>query len=243
MKHVIPLLFATVGCSQPPQRSSAFDPEVSTDARLESVSPSLPPLEPALVEALEPPSEGSGRLSDESNGSDRRADDNERVVTDEDAFMAVTVRAGESLDRLSRWSAASVEQIAARNDLDITAPLVPGQVLQVPIADLEAFESSRSGALERRLERYLAANGGLAGIEGYTVRTGDTAWAIAKHVAGVPAWVLAAFNGGESLDHLAVGATLYLPIMTQVAETEEPMDELPSDGFGVVLEGEAMDSP
>ena len=100
---------------------------------------------------------------------------------------AVTVRAGESLDQLSRWSAASVEEIAAQNGLEITAPLVPGQVLRIPMADREAFEASRSGALESRLERYLAANGGLAGIEGYTVRTGDTAWAIAKHVAGVPA--------------------------------------------------------
>ena len=241
MKHAIPFLFATVGCSQPAHHS-AFDPQAVTDARIESAPP-LSPMPESVLSAVEPAFESPDRPVDESVPSDHRPGEEPEIAIGEDAFTAVTVRSGESLDRLSRWSAATVEAIAARNALEITATLVPGQVLQIPIADREAFEASRSGALESRLERYLAANGGLAGIEGYTVRTGDTAWAIAKHVAGVPAWVLAAFNAGESLDHLSVGATLYLPIMTHVAEAEEPMDDLPSDGFGVVLDEESMDSP
>ena len=243
MKHAIPFLFATVGCSQPPHPTSAFDPPAATDARLESVPPASRTSESILAAAVEPPGEGPAGTVDDSNASDDHSDDDSAVALGGDAFIAVIVRAGESLDRLSRWSAASVEEIAARNALEITAPLVPGQVIQIPIADREAFEASRNGALENRLERYLASNGGLAGIEGYTVRTGDTAWAIAKHIAGVPAWVLAAFNAGESLDHLSVGSTLYLPIMTPIAEAEEPMDELPSDGFGVDLDEDFTGSP
>ena len=243
MKHAIPFLFATIGCSQPPPHTSAFDPSASANARVEP-SPPLPSApEPDLAEAVASAVEETDHPVGAPNASDHRSDHDSSSVLGKDALTAVTVRAGESLDRLSQWSSASVEAIAARNALEIAAPLVPGQVLQIPIADREAFEASRSGALESRLERYLAANGGLAGIEGYTVRTGDTAWAIAKHVAGVPAWVLAAFNAGESLDHLSVGATLYLPIMTQIAEAEAPMDELPSDGFGVVLDEDATDSP
>ena len=91
------------------------------------------------------------------------------------------------------------------------------------------------------MERYLSANGGLAGIEGYTVRTGDTAWAIAKEIAGVPSWVLAAFNSDTSLDRLSVGATLYLPIMTHVADAEQPMDELSLDGVDVPVDAGIMD--
>lgn len=240
MKHAIPFLFAAVGCSQPPPHSSAFDPQAAADRRVASVPPLTPPPEVVLAEAVAPSIHEPEHPSDESKALDSPAVSDAPVALE---AAAVTVRAGESLDQLSRWSAASVEEIAAQNGLEITAPLVPGQVLRIPMADREAFEASRSGALESRLERYLAANGGLAGIEGYTVRTGDTAWAIAKHVAGVPAWVLAAFNAGSSLDHLSVGATLYLPIMTSVAAVEEPMDELPSDGFGVVLDEDATDSP
>ena len=243
MKHAIPFLLATVGCSQPLQHTSAFDPQAATDARLESVPPASRTSDSVLSAAVEPPGKGPEGPVDHPNASDHRADDHPAVALGEGAFVPVTVRSGESLDRLSRWSAASVEEIAARNALEITAPLVPGQVLQIPIADREAFEASRNGALESRLERYLASNGGLAGIEGYTVRTGDTAWAIAKHIAGVPAWVLAAFNAGESLDHLSVGSTLYLPIMTPIAEAEEPMDDLPSDGFGIDLDEDLMGSP
>lgn len=239
MKHAFTLLIATVGCSQPAQRS-AFDPkpvaQPSPDVPLSGGSGLAASVEhDTAVEteefhAVEMTSVQPPQKSETATPLEAMKD-----------VSAVTVRAGESLDRLSRWSDASVEEIAALNAIEITAPLVPGQILAIPIADRESFESSRNGALELRLERYLAANGGLAGIEGYTVRTGDTAWAIAKEIAGVPSWVLAAFNGDASLDHLSVGATIYLPIMTHVVDAELPMDEISVEMVEVNLEADLMD--
>ena len=245
MKHAITLTFAMVACSEPAQRS-AFDPEASAQRQSQSIpSPAFEEDQTAdaaeavaFVPEAEPEPEVAGMDEPEVISDD--AVDSEPVAEPMN-LKTVTVRSGESLDRLSKWSDSSVEEIATVNQLEISAPLVPGQVLQIPIADQEAFDSSRDGALERRLERYLASNGGLAGIEGYTVRTGDTAWGIAKHIAGVPSWVLAAFNADRGLDHLSVGDTLYLPIMTQVADNEEPMDELNSDVLAAAPEGLIMD--
>lgn len=245
MKHVITLTFAMVACSEPTQRS-AFDPE-ATARRQSQPIPSQSVEEIRADEIVD-----SVAFSTEPSPEPEFQEMEEQEVTSEDTVDAeqdskelnlstVTVRSGESLDRLSKWSDSSVEAIAIVNRLEISAPLVPGQVLQIQISDQEAFDSSRDGALELRLERYLASNGGLAGIEGYTVRTGDTAWGIAKHIAGVPSWVLAAFNADRGLDHLSVGDTLYLPIMTQVADNEEPMDDLNSDVLAVAPDGMIMD--
>ncbi len=239
MKHAFTLLIATVGCSQPAQRS-AFDPKPVAQQPPDSPLSGGSGLAASVEHDTAVETEGSNAVDMTSVQPLRKAETSTPSEAMEDV-IAVTVRAGESLDRLSRWSDASVEEIAALNAIEITAPLVPGQILAIPIADRESFESSRNGALELRLERYLAANGGLAGIEGYTVRTGDTAWAIAKDIAGVPSWVLAAFNGDASLDHLSVGATIYLPIMTHVADAELPMDEISVEMVEVNLEADLMD--
>ncbi len=239
MKHAFTLLIATVGCSQPAQRS-AFDPKPVAQQPPDSPLSGGSGLAASVEHDTAVETEGSNAVDMTSVQPLRKAETSTPSEAMEDV-IAVTVRAGESLDRLSRWSDASVEEIAALNAIEITAPLVPGQILAIPIADRESFESSRNGALELRLERYLAANGGLAGIEGYTVRTGDTAWAIAKDIAGVPSWVLAAFNGDASLDHLSVGATIYLPIMTHVADAELPMDEISVEMVEVSLEADLMD--
>ncbi len=240
MKHVLTLTIAMIGCSEPAQRS-AFDPQ--STAERASAQPEHTVIRSgdasASHELVEDPVEGSVGEAVE----DFSIPDEPVALGGGATYSTVTVRSGESLDRLSRWSGASVEELAALNELEITSPLIPGQVMEIPIADQEAFDASRNGELEKRLERYLASNGGLAGIEGYTVRTGDTAWAIAKQIASVPSWVLAAFNPDRSLDHLSVGDTLYLPIMTQVADNEEPMDDLSIEVLAEAPDESTTDQP
>ena len=76
-----------------------------------------------------------------------------------------------------------------------------------------ALETARSADVEQRLARFMDQKGGLAGIAAHQVRTGETGWDIARRQAGVPVWVLAAFNVDKDLGRLSVGETLYLPIM------------------------------
>jgi LysM repeat protein len=146
-------------------------------------------------------------------GEPERADRSETVV----------IRSGETLDAFARWTHTTVEEIASINHLDVREPLVPGRPLWLPITDPESFAATREGAFERRIDRFLSRRGGLAGIEGYTVVTGDTAWAIARDTAEVPTWILAAFNPDRALDELQVGDTLYLPVLTHVADAEEDL--------------------
>ncbi|MGB0639963.1 MAG: LysM peptidoglycan-binding domain-containing protein [Myxococcota bacterium] len=138
-----------------------------------------------------------------------------------DRAASLVIRTGETLDAFARWTQTTAEEIASLNGMGVREPLIPGQTLLVPMSDTESFAAAREGAFERRIDRFLSRRGGLAGIEGYTVVTGDTAWDIARDIADVPTWILAAFNPDRSLDHLQVGDTLYLPVMTHVADVQE----------------------
>lgn len=239
MKHAITIMFGMMGCSEPTQRS-AFDPR-SAEPAVSAAS-----VEEALIQSAPETEIQSGdavAVSEEAVFEEVAIAEEPQPTVEAETLSSFEVRAGESLDRLSRWSGSSVETLAALNGIEITAPLIPGQVLQIPVADSEAFTASRDGAFEKRLERYLSSNGGLSGIEGYTVRTGDNAWAIAKQIAGVPSWVLAAFNADKSLDHLSVGDTLYLPIMTHVVDNEMPMDDLSEEVFLSAMGEEVSGQP
>lgn len=144
---------------------------------------------------------------------------------------SVEVRAGESLDLLARLSGTTPEALAAKNGISVQATLKPGSLLSVPAR--EGFDAAREAAADARLERYLDNRGGLASVTTREVRTGDTAWAIARE-EGIPDWVLAAFNRASRLDRLSVGQTLHVPVVgdSLVGLMEGGSDEGGSDGAG-----------
>lgn len=127
----------------------------------------------------------------------------------------VRVRPGESLHHFARWANTNVEHIADLNEMDVTDPIYPGMALMLPMGEDQRaqLETTRNTDGEQRLGRYLDRNGGLAGIATHKVRNGETGWDIAKTKAGVPMWVLAAFNANKNLSHLTEGDTLYLPVL------------------------------
>lgn len=141
--------------------------------------------------------------------------------------VEITVRTGETLVGLSSVAGVSVEAIVDANAIDARDPLHPGQELLIPLSgDLaHAFTEARDFARADRLDRYVAGRGGLVGVESYSVRTGETAWGISREQAGVPVWVLAAFNSGTSLDSLGIGQRVKVPVFADsVAAADEPMD-------------------
>jgi LysM repeat protein len=146
------------------------------------------------------------------------------------AGVDIAVRAGENLAGLASVSGLSIEEIVDANGLDPLAGLQPGDVLRIPVTGNEAhaFSETRDFARADRLDHYLSGRGGLVGVESHRVRTGETAWAIAREQAGVPNWVLSSFNPETDMDQLGIGQRLKVPVFgDSVAEvTLDAGDEM-----------------
>ncbi|MFZ5480139.1 MAG: LysM peptidoglycan-binding domain-containing protein [Myxococcota bacterium] len=135
------------------------------------------------------------------------------------ADVAVEVQPGETLVDLAGWAGLNAEDLAALNELDVKAPIHAGQLLRIPSGT--DFEVNRESALDARLARYFEAHEGLVGLTTRTVRTGDTAWAIARE-EGLPLWIVAAYNRPLHLSALGIGDVLYLPVL---GDQLEPLAE------------------
>lgn len=141
--------------------------------------------------------------------------------------IEITVRHGETLVVLAGQAGCLAEELATLNGLDVSGSLRPGQPLLLPVdrVDGETLRSKRDEALAARLDRYLRARGGVAGVRTHRVRTGETAWAIARDGADLPTWVLAAYNPDVDLDRLRIGDSLQVPVLAELvaeADSTEP---------------------
>lgn len=126
-----------------------------------------------------------------------------------------TLRRGETLAHFSRWSGLTVEAIAEASGRGLDEALPVGAEVLLPIdAEVQAaVERRRDAHHQRRADGYLAARGGAAGSEFYTVRTGDSAWTIARDHAGIPVWLVETYNPAVDLERLRPGQQLMLPIL------------------------------
>ncbi|MFH1465507.1 MAG: LysM domain-containing protein [Pseudomonadota bacterium] len=146
--------------------------------------------------------------------------------------LEVEVRAGESLVLLARFSECSVEVLAEVNGLDPTEPLFPGQGLLLPSEDEHgdsAIRARRDAFAQARLDTWLERRGGLLALEEHRVRTGETAWGIARDARGIPSWVLAAYNPEVDLDRLTIGARLVVPVLGDTVADAEPEVRAPEE--------------
>ncbi len=214
------ILLPAVACQADPQRG----PTPTTVAIMET-EPAASTSEAPALSAFLP--EVAAEPSVESDGFEQ----SEAVATELDPAvlphaLGVEVRAGENLVLLARWADSSVEAVAELNGLDVTEPLYPGQSLLLPTTDDaadQALVQSREAFAQARLSRYLERRGGLMAVEEHRVRTGETAWSIAKEQHGIPPWVLAAYNPGADLERLGIGDRLQVPVLSDtVAAVEEP---------------------
>lgn len=142
--------------------------------------------------------------------------------------VLITIRTGENLVGIASVAGLSVEDLVEANGIDARHALQPGQELRIPLDEdlANAFAEARDFARADRLDRYMAGRGGLVGVESHAVRTGETAWGIAREQAGVPVWVLAAFNRDTGLDSLGIGQRVKVPVFADsVASVDEAASE------------------
>ena len=91
------------------------------------------------------------------------------------------------------------------------------------------FKNSRTKILsvecgqtpEWRVDGYLASRGGSVGTETYRVKTGDSAWGIARNQGGIPVWLLGDLNPSVNLERLRPGMELELPVLADVVVDAE----------------------
>lgn len=135
----------------------------------------------------------------------------------------IVVRHGETLVVLADQAACTAEDIAALNGFDVRHDLRAGERILVPVdrVDGDTLLARRDAGLALRLDRYLRGRGGLAGMSTHRVRTGETGWGIARDVAQVPMWVLAAYNPEVDLDHLRIGDSLQVPVPADLVADAE----------------------
>ncbi|MEZ4237692.1 MAG: LysM domain-containing protein [Myxococcota bacterium] len=163
------------------------------------------PAEPAVVEAVE-------AVVDEAPAEQGGLDP---TVADK-PLITFQLRRGETLAHFARWSELPIETIAAASGLSPLDDQLPvGTPIKVPLdEDARAkVEAARDDHRFRRAEGWLAAHGGEVGTEFYQVRTGDSAWTIAREHGQMPVWVIESYNPSLDLEALRPGQQLMLPLV------------------------------
>jgi hypothetical protein len=132
-----------------------------------------------------------------------------------DTHPSFELRRGETLAHFSRWSGVPVERIADASGLDLDGQYDVGLEIVVPISqqDLVEVNEAREAHRTKRVEGYLASRGGAVRSDFYTVKTGDTAWSIAKTQQAVPLWIIESYNPAIDLDRLRPGQELMIPVL------------------------------
>jgi membrane-bound lytic murein transglycosylase D len=93
---------------------------------------------------------------------------------------------------LGKRSATSIRQ---HNNMRSSRRITIGKVLKLPIknkAQRDAFDSQRLD-YHRELQDEFRARFRITGVEDYSIRSGDSAWSIAREQQ-VPLWLLKRFN-------------------------------------------------
>ncbi len=142
----------------------------------------------------------------------------------EPLYAFYELRHGETLAHFARWSGIPVEEIAEASGLDLAGDYSVGTAIRIPIHSVDtqlAVDERRETHRTRRVETYLASRGGTVGTDFFTVRTGDTAWSIARDAQGIPVWMLEAYNPSVDLDKLQPGQDLLVPVIADIVVDAE----------------------
>jgi hypothetical protein len=107
-----------------------------------------------------------------------------------------------------------------------------GTDVKVPVKDDAAeakLVAARATANEARVSRWVDRHGGTGATVSHTVRTGETAWSIAKAESRMPIWVLAAYNPTTNLDRIKPGQRLLVPELVVATVAPAPVSPIAED--------------
>jgi len=151
------------------------------------------------------------------------------VALEEPAQLPVSgryaLRRGETLAHFARWAELPLEAVAASSDIPLDGrTLTVGTEVVVPLGSAEhgaEVERARDVHHQLRADGYLASRGGSLRSEEHTVRSGETAWSIARDHGNLPVWLVESMNPSVNVDDLRPGHRLVLPVIAMTIATAE----------------------
>ncbi|MCB9676868.1 MAG: LysM peptidoglycan-binding domain-containing protein [Alphaproteobacteria bacterium] len=151
-------------------------------------------------------------------------------------LVRYSLRRGETLAHFARWSEIPVEEIADTSELELDGMYAVGTEIALAIdPEVRALVEARRDAHHRtRAESYLASRGS-TGTEFYKVKTGDSAWTIARDRHGMPVWLLESLNPSANLERLRPGEQLLVPVFADIVVDDFDAGE-PEIEIGTSLE-------
>ncbi len=220
------MLGGLAACTTPASREPHAAPELPQPVA-ESADETARP-EPAVPVAIVEPLESGSPAVPESGpviDDDPVAEGVGAVEAPPTAIYAL--RSGETLDHFARWSGLTVEEIAESSALSVVARHDVGtEIVIAADDDLRAtIDASRDAHHADRVERFLSRRGGVVDHATYTVRTGDTAWHVARQNGDVPVWIVEALNPTVDLDDLRPGQRLTLPVTADMVPSDDAVAE------------------
>lgn len=238
----------STGEAEPPAPAEV---QATSDATVDTAAPirevAYDPPEGRVTPATEVAARLVEDAEDAEAGTDRPADTEDGDPAAEDAVAEATpagtrfnLQRGETLAHFARWAELPVESIADASSLDLDGRYPVGTEIRVPLdpQGIARVRAARADHRTARVEGYLARRGGAAGVDAHTVRSGESAWAIARDTHGIPVWVLEAYNPEVNLDRLRPGQSLSVPVLADVTAdaAEEPEVDLLADEDTPTLE-------
>lgn len=94
----------------------------------------------------------------------------------ESKIVEVTVKKGDSLDKIARANGTTIKAIKQANDLT-SSRLDIGQVLKVPVGEKKKQEKSTTASKPKQADKTAVAS---SDVEYYTIKKGDNPWKIAR---------------------------------------------------------------
>ncbi len=128
------------------------------------------------------------------------------------AGNTIIVRAAETLGHYADWSGVTSQTLRNLNKLHKKATVSVGRKLKMDFSQVSAeqFVAKRREYHHRLQEDFFAAHR-IAGTENYSVKRGESVWAIAQQHGDLPIWLVAEYNPDVDFNDVRPGTTITLP--------------------------------
>jgi membrane-bound lytic murein transglycosylase D len=131
-----------------------------------------------------------------------------------DKIGVIHVDAWETLGHYADWLEVPTRRIRALNKLSFGLPIKASQQIKIPLAKVseDLFEERRY-EFHKGIEEDFFAAFEIVETQTYTVKRGDTVWAICHKELDIPFWLIKKYNSNITFDNLRPNQVLIVPVV------------------------------
>nr|WP_301288387.1 LysM peptidoglycan-binding domain-containing protein [Natronospira proteinivora] len=124
----------------------------------------------------------------------------------------VELQWGETLGHHADWLEIPTQRLRQLNELRFGQSVSAGDRLRLDFAQVSPSEyETRRHAFHQQIQAQFFQDHRIAGVEDYSVRSGDSLWVITRRFGNLPEWLLQQYNPDMDMARLRPGDTLSLP--------------------------------